>query len=187
MATHTRQQANSKRPLPANARLTKPALLSKRANSHGASKKAMHLHKEEEIEDEDLMATSFLQFCTTCEKQISVPFNSVLYCSESCRKEDTEKQFVLPRHQFPLFTPFSRFSNFSIEDLHFRDIVPPRAPTQLRSNRSSCAFSELSSDDNAASGDEKPREDPDASRYLHRCQLTTYSDAAATMRPHRPH
>jgi len=37
--------------------------LSKRSLSHGASKKAVPVHKkEEEIEDEDLMATSFLQF-----------------------------------------------------------------------------------------------------------------------------
>ena len=101
MATHTRQTSYSKRPLPAHARPSKPAPLSKRTNSHGASKKAVPLHKKEEVfeEEEDLMATSFLQFwydssmqislahsltcrSTTCEKQIIVPCNSVLYCSQ---------------------------------------------------------------------------------------------------------
>lgn len=74
MATHTRQQSSSKRPLPAHARPSKPAPLSRRSNSYGASKKAVPLHKkEEEIEDEDLMATSFLQF-----------WYDPPYCSCSC-------------------------------------------------------------------------------------------------------
>ncbi|KAJ4298257.1 hypothetical protein N0V90_006156 [Kalmusia sp. IMI 367209] len=188
MATHTRHpSSHSKKALPAHARPSKPAPLSKRTNYTSASKKAVQ-EKEDEFEDEDLMATSFLQFCTTCEKQIIVPCNSVLYCSESCRKKDTEKQFAFPHDQSPPLTPFSQFSNFTFEDLHFRDIVPPRSPTQLRSNRSSCAFSELSSDDNALSGDEKPRQDSDASRYLRQFQQASYAtDAAATIRPRRPH
>lgn len=167
------------------------------------------------------MATSFLQFwydssiptsstlsltrrSTTCEKQIIVPCNSVLYCSQryafhfppsplpiltrpSCRKKDTEKQFTFPPDQSPPLTPFSQFSNFSFEDLHFRDIVPPRSPTQVRSNRSSCAFSELSSDDNAGSGDEKSRQESDASRYLRHFRQPSYSnDMTATIRPRRP-
>lgn len=108
--------------------------------------------------------------------------------SHSCRKKDTEKQFTFPPDQSPPLTPYSQFSNFSFEDLHFRDIVPPRSPTQLRSNRSSCAFSELSSDDNAGSGDEKPRQESDASRYLRHFRQPSYSvDMTATMRPRRPY
>lgn len=103
----------------------------------------------------------------------------------SCRKKDTEKQFTFQPDQSPPLTPFSQFSNFSFEDLRFRDIVPPRSPTQIRSNRSSCAFSDLSSDDNAVSGDDKPRQASDASRYLRHCQLTTYP--VETVRPRRPH
>ncbi|KAF9737568.1 hypothetical protein PMIN06_007812 [Paraphaeosphaeria minitans] len=186
--THTRQPSHTKRPLPPHARPSKPAPLSKRSHSHPASKKAAPLHHtDEDTGDEDLMATSFLQFCTTCEKQIIVPCNAVLYCSESCRNKDTEKHFIFAPDQSPPLTPFSQLANFSFDDLHFRDIVPPRSPTQLRSNRSSCAFSDLSSDDNAASADEKPTQHSDASRYLRHCQLTTYSDAAATVRPRRPH
>lgn len=35
------------------------------------------------------MASSFLQFCAMCEKQIVVPNSSILYCSESCRRRDS--------------------------------------------------------------------------------------------------
>lgn len=63
MATHTRQTSHSKRPLPAHARPSKPAPSYKRTNSHGASKKqALLQKKEDEFDDDELMATSFLQF-----------------------------------------------------------------------------------------------------------------------------
>ncbi|KAI4169857.1 MAG: hypothetical protein LQ343_005406 [Gyalolechia ehrenbergii] len=44
----------------------------------------------DEEEDDDDMATSFLQFCTTCDRQILVPKNSLLYCSERCKRIDAE-------------------------------------------------------------------------------------------------
>ena len=106
MATHhsARPAAYSKRPPPPHGRSSRPTHLSKRSSSYAASKagpKAIY-YKEEDFEDEDSMATSFLQFwyasplfapigssltdvtsnSTTCEKQIIVPNNSVLYCSE---------------------------------------------------------------------------------------------------------
>ncbi|KAL5399001.1 hypothetical protein PMIN03_012725 [Paraphaeosphaeria minitans] len=99
---------------------------------------------------------------STCEKQITVPCNTMLYCSESCRKKDGDKQFVLPLD--PLLTPFSQSSNFSCV-FYSREIVPPRSPTQPRSNRASCGFPELSSNDDAASGDKKTSQNSDASRY----------------------
>ncbi|KAJ9605330.1 hypothetical protein H2200_009987 [Cladophialophora chaetospira] len=37
------------------------------------------------------MAASFLQFCAMCEKQILTPSNSILYCSEACRRKDAAK------------------------------------------------------------------------------------------------
>lgn len=138
--------------------------------------------KEEEFEDEEVMATSFLQYCTTCEKQIITPSNSLLYCSESCRKKDSEKQFSVPFDYSPPTSPFSAFPSF--ED--FRDIVPARYPTQLPSKRSSCAFSETS-DDNTVSGDERVKVESEASRYLRQFQSSVYSiDSSATMRPRRP-
>ncbi|KAF2270222.1 hypothetical protein CC78DRAFT_574352 [Lojkania enalia] len=187
MATnHTRRPSSqTKKQLPAHARPTKPASLpSKRTTSLGVGKggqKAAQHHKEEDLEDEEVMAASFLQFCTTCEKQIIVPNNLVLYCSESCRKKDTQKSFDYSAESVPV----SPFSNFSFEDLHFKDIVPPRSPTATRSQRSSCAFSELSSDDNAASGDERYRADSDASRYLRQFQAAAQT-AETTVRLHRP-
>ena len=110
-----------------------------------------------------------------------------LTCS-SCRKKDTEKEFIFPPDQSPPLTPYSQVSNLSIEDLHFRDIVPPRSPTQIRSNRSSCAFSELSSDDNVGYGDEKPKQEREASRYLRQFHSSSSStDMTATIRPRRPY
>ncbi|KIW62951.1 hypothetical protein PV04_09836 [Phialophora macrospora] len=37
------------------------------------------------------MAASFLQYCAMCEKQIMTPCNSILYCSEACRRKDAAK------------------------------------------------------------------------------------------------
>ncbi|ORX96441.1 hypothetical protein BCR34DRAFT_593874 [Clohesyomyces aquaticus] len=183
MATHhpSRPSNHSKRPLPAHARPSKAAPLSKRTNSLGANKggqKAAHL-KAEDSEDEEGMATSFLQYCTVCEKQIVVPNNSVLYCSESCRKKDNESSISYTLDHSPPSTPFT---NFSFEDFHFRDIVPPRSPTALRSQRSSCAFSEISSDDNTASGEERLRRESEASKFLRQFQSAT----EGTIRPTRP-
>ncbi|KAF2112660.1 hypothetical protein BDV96DRAFT_602047 [Lophiotrema nucula] len=186
MATHhTRHPSNhSKRPLPAHARPSKPAPLTKRSTSHGASKSVQKaaLRKEEDLEDEEGMATSFLNFCTYCEKQIVVPNNFVLYCSESCRKKDNEK--AKPQEWSPPLTPFG---NWSMEDLHFKDIVAPRSPTAPRSQRSSCAFSEISSDDNTGSSDEKQRKDTEASWYLRQFQPASQKgETTATVRQPRP-
>jgi hypothetical protein len=138
---------------------------------------------------------------TVCEKQIITPSNSILYCSEryesaksmlltlplaynhSCRKTDTEKSLTYAlEHYSPPTTPFS---NFSFEDLHFRDIVPQRSPTQPDSKRSSCAFSDISSDDNTWSINDKSHAmNSDASRYLRQFQSAAYS--AENVRSHRP-
>lgn len=182
MATHHIRHSShhSKRPQPAHQRPTKPALF-KRTNSHGSSKKAAAA-KEEECEEEEVMATSFLNFCTTCEKQIIVPSNFVLYCSESCRRKDTEKQLSYPFDYSPPMSPSHAF-----HDYHFRDIVAPRSPTQIASKRSSTALSDMSLDENtttAASDLEKSKQDSEASRYLRQFQATTFpSDTTPTVRP----
>lgn len=98
----------------------------------------------------------------------------------SCRKRDSEKSLTYSYdHYSPPSTPFA---NFSFEDLTFRDIVPQRSPTQPESKRSSIAFSDMSSDDNTPSSDE--RQESEASRYLRQFQSSSY--AADTVRPHRP-
>ncbi|KAF1961935.1 hypothetical protein CC80DRAFT_436382 [Byssothecium circinans] len=183
MATvHSRHpSAHSKRSLPAHARPTKPAQLSKRSSSsHCPAKKVVP--KEEDIEDEGSMATSFLNFCTTCEKQIIIPNNSVLYCSESCRRKDTEKQLSYPFDFSPPPTP-------TFDD-HFHDIVPPRSPTQISSKRNSLTSSDMSLDDNTPTSTSKLeadtlRHESEASRYLRQFQVSTYS-GECTVRPRRP-
>jgi hypothetical protein len=85
-------------------------------------------------------------------------------------------------HYSPPTTPFG---NFSFEDFHFRDIVPQRSPTQPESKRSSCAFSDISSDDNTWSLSEKTQAmNSEASGYLRQFQSSTYT--AENFRTHRP-
>ncbi|KAH7374369.1 hypothetical protein BKA66DRAFT_513791 [Pyrenochaeta sp. MPI-SDFR-AT-0127] len=194
MATHhvRHPSHHSKKALPAHARPARPAALSKRTHSYGKSNsKVVHQTEVESEDDDESMAlwTSLslnvtLTCCSTvCEKQIVVPSNSVLYCSESCRKTDSEKS--LTHHYDHYSPPTTPFGSMSFEDLTFRDIVPQRSPTQPESKRSSCAFSDFSSDDNTQSSDEKSqRSDSEASRYLRKFQASSYS--TETVRPYRP-
>ncbi|KAF2126108.1 hypothetical protein P153DRAFT_369463 [Dothidotthia symphoricarpi CBS 119687] len=187
MAHHVRHSSNhAKRALPAHAKPTKPAPLSKRSSSHGSKgSRKVDLPKDLlESDEEEAMAVSFLNYCTVCEKQIVTPSNAVLYCSESCKKKDTEKSLTYSYdHYSPPTTPFA---NFTFDDFQFRDIIPQRSPTQSHSKRSSCAFSDDLSDDNTTPSDEKSqRLDSEASRYLRQFQSSTYSPE--TTRPVRPH
>ncbi|KAI4669783.1 uncharacterized protein J4E79_000061 [Alternaria viburni] len=172
MATHHVRHPShqSKKSQPAHARPSRP--LSKRTQSHGtkAASKAVHYKETASDEDEDSMAVSFLNYCTVCEKQIIVPSNSVLYCSESCKKKDTEKSLTYSYdHYSPPTTPFA---NFTFDEFAFRDIVPQRSPTQPESKRSSCAFSDISSDDNSV--DRCQRFDSEASKYLRKFPSPAY-------------
>ncbi|PLB50431.1 hypothetical protein P170DRAFT_143680 [Aspergillus steynii IBT 23096] len=63
------------------------------------------------------MAASFLNFCAMCERQITVPDNSLLYCSESCRRKDSHK---------PLSASFS--SNSSMPSSSTPPTSPPMSP-----------------------------------------------------------
>ncbi|EUC38326.1 hypothetical protein COCVIDRAFT_86946 [Bipolaris victoriae FI3] len=183
MATHHVRHLShqSKKSQPPHARPSRP--LSKRVQSHAtkaASKVAPSKDADLAVDDddEDSMAVSFLNYCTVCEKQIVVPSNTVLYCSESCKKKDAEKSLnYYYDHYSPPTTPFA---NFTFDDLAFRDIVPQRSPTQPDSKRSSCAFSDVSSDDNT-----DDRYQSDASKYLRKFQSApTY--APDNMRAYRP-
>ncbi|RMX80449.1 hypothetical protein D0868_16155, partial [Hortaea werneckii] len=92
---------------------------------------------------------SFLQFCTTCERQIVTPCGSILYCSEACRKKDISHtplvQNVSPTLT-PAIPPPSEAPNV--------DIIPQRSPTVLRPL--SLTLSDLS-----ISSPESPTEDSD--------------------------
>ncbi|KAL4974496.1 life-span regulatory factor-domain-containing protein [Aspergillus desertorum] len=68
----------------------------------------------------------FLNYCGMCEKQITVPDDRLLYCSESCRRKDTKKPLSasFPSASRPLtYSPFpSRMGT--------PDIVAPLTPTK---------------------------------------------------------
>ncbi|GME33467.1 Life-span regulatory factor [Neofusicoccum parvum] len=148
--THTHHRT------PSHPKRSKPAPL-KRASKSQTKVPQVQPRKEEEPED-DLMAASFLNFCTVCEKQIIVPNNSILYCSESCRKKDNTKTITFEPSPPP--TPY--FHRFSFDDVSpSRDIVPPRSPTQAPSKRLSYGFSETS-DDEAPEWNEKESKESEA-------------------------
>ena len=70
------------------------------------------------------MAASFLQYCAMCEKQILTPSNSILYCSEACRRKDSCKPLALAAAAMsPTTTPPSSAPSSP------RPILPPRTPT----------------------------------------------------------
>ncbi|KAL8816350.1 MAG: hypothetical protein Q9223_004619 [Gallowayella weberi] len=75
---------------------SKPLLKSNGKARSGKDKdKAKEKEKAGEALDDndpqdDDMATSFLQFCVTCDQQILVPNNSLLYCSERCKRIDAQ-------------------------------------------------------------------------------------------------
>ncbi|OJD27764.1 hypothetical protein ACJ73_00834 [Blastomyces percursus] len=68
-------------------------------------------------EEDPFMATVFPQFCPTCERQIMIPSDSILYCSESCRRKDssnpldishlTTRNMTSPKRSPPASPPFT--------------------------------------------------------------------------------
>jgi hypothetical protein len=185
MATHhVRQTSHPSKRTSVHVKSTKSTTVQKRSGSLGrkGSHKSTTSHKEViEDEDEDPMAVSFLNYCTVCEKQIVVPSNTVLYCSESCKKKDSEKSLTDSYDYYS--PPTTPFANFTFDDAHFNDIIPQRSPTQPHSKRNSYASSDGSFDD-TPSGDEYTRSSSDASHYLRQCQISSYFND--TVRPVRP-
>ncbi|GFF43725.1 hypothetical protein IFM51744_05577 [Aspergillus udagawae] len=84
---------------------------------------------EPESDHQPDMAASFLNFCAMCERQITVPDNSLLYCSESCRRKDSHKPLSA---SFPSSSsiPYSRSPPTS-PLISFRMLVAPMTPTKL--------------------------------------------------------
>ncbi|KAI2975773.1 hypothetical protein CBS147323_757 [Aspergillus niger] len=111
--------------------------------------------KQLELEDDRQpeMAASFLNFCAMCEKQITVPDNSLLYCSESCRRKDSHK---------PLSASFSSNSSMSSSTtppasppMSPRMIVAPMTPTKGAARSS---ISRIPSEWNDSKTDQDPSE-----------------------------
>ncbi|KAJ5815449.1 hypothetical protein N7474_007226 [Penicillium riverlandense] len=89
--------------------------------------------KSEDIPEFD-MAASFLNFCAMCEKQITVPNNALLYCSESCRRKDSCKPLSA---SWPSMSPTSTSTYTTTPPtsppLSPRTIVAPMTPTRVQS------------------------------------------------------
>ncbi|KAJ6149747.1 hypothetical protein N7471_000946 [Penicillium samsonianum] len=83
-------------------------------------------------DDTEFDMASFLNFCAMCENQITVPNNTLLYCSESCRRKDSCK---------PLSASLPSMSSMSSTTtppasppLSPRTIVAPMTPTRVPSH-----------------------------------------------------
>jgi len=84
------------------------------------------------------MATSFLQFCATCEEQITIPNNSILYCSERCRRRDSLKPLSISIATTAAIG-LSRISTPEpdLSPMSLRAIVAPMVPTKASSSTTS--------------------------------------------------
>ncbi|KAL4874143.1 life-span regulatory factor-domain-containing protein [Aspergillus spectabilis] len=113
-------------------RTARPALHRKGASlvNHSISKLGSGQIRSSVGDDDRVpeMATSFLNYCAMCERQITVPDNRLLYCSESCRRKDTHK---------PLSASVSSYSSVSAPStppssppMSPRIIVAPMTPTR---------------------------------------------------------
>ncbi|KAF7175371.1 hypothetical protein CNMCM7691_007962 [Aspergillus felis] len=113
-------------------RTSRPALHRKGTSSvnHSISKlgSGQVRRPEPESDHQPDMAASFLNFCAMCERQITVPDNSLLYCSESCRRKDSHKPLSA---SFPPSGSihYSRSPPTSL--VSFRMIVAPMTPTKV--------------------------------------------------------
>ncbi|KAL3471682.1 life-span regulatory factor-domain-containing protein [Aspergillus californicus] len=78
------------------------------------------------------MAASFLNYCAMCERQITVPDNRLLYCSESCRRKDSHKPLSasLPTYN-TMSAPVTPISPPSMSPPTIvAPLTPTRAPIQ---------------------------------------------------------
>ncbi|OJJ04538.1 hypothetical protein ASPVEDRAFT_85923 [Aspergillus versicolor CBS 583.65] len=75
------------------------------------------------------MAASFLNYCAMCEKQITVPDNRLLYCSESCRRKDTQKPLSASLSYYNTISP--PITPPSSPPMSPPTIVAPLTPTKL--------------------------------------------------------
>ncbi|KAB8204637.1 life-span regulatory factor-domain-containing protein [Aspergillus parasiticus] len=126
---HRRSHSGSYAP---KLRTARPALHRKGTSfvNHSISKLgAGHTRQSESDNDcQSEMAASFLNFCAMCERQITIPDNSRLYCSESCRRKDSHKPLsasFTSNHTMPSST-----TPPSSPPMSPRTIVPPMTPTK---------------------------------------------------------
>ncbi|KAJ9292599.1 hypothetical protein DTO271G3_8571 [Paecilomyces variotii] len=131
---HRRTPSSSNAQKASGLRPSRPGLSRNTPTAHysisklGAGSGPTTRSTKEEEEKPD-MAASFLQYCATCERQITVPNNSILYCSESCRRKDSCKplsaSFAVSASMSPSTSPPSS------PPMSPRSIVAPLTPTRL--------------------------------------------------------
>ncbi|KAF8454630.1 hypothetical protein BDZ91DRAFT_558750 [Kalaharituber pfeilii] len=98
-----------------------------------------------ESSDLDSAMATFHNYCTHCEKQIIVPNNSILYCSEKCRKLDNKRpasiclastscpSFENNNWMTPPLTPSYSNQLSYFEGVPMKNYVTPSSPTPPRS------------------------------------------------------
>ncbi|KAI1609871.1 life-span regulatory factor-domain-containing protein [Exophiala viscosa] len=129
------------------------------------------------------MAASFLQYCAMCEKQITTPSNSILYCSEACRRKDTAK----PLSASNLTSPYNEYSP---------SLSRPTLPSRMSSTSPDyfTSTSRIPSDIHHHKSDLDPTEwkpklahrgASEAFRYLSRFHQTMMDGDAAPQHVHR--
>ncbi|KAL9042360.1 MAG: hypothetical protein Q9180_000652 [Flavoplaca navasiana] len=142
-------------------------------------------------DDSDDMATSFLQFCVTCDRQILVPNSSLLYCSERCKRMDA--QHVSDYSSYvPTISPTSS-ENDDNDPMGSKKppLVPRAVPTPRRapSARIPPAAHEGKSDLDPTEWKPKPvhRSSSDATKYLSQFHRTPPAYGSPRRgSPHRP-
>ncbi|CAG8901597.1 unnamed protein product [Penicillium egyptiacum] len=82
-------------------------------------------------DDTEFDMASFLNFCAMCENQITVPNNTLLYCSESCRRKDSCKPLSA---SLPSMSSMSSTTPPTSPPLSPRTIVAPMTPTRVPSH-----------------------------------------------------
>jgi hypothetical protein len=121
------------------------------------------------------MAACFLQYCAMCERQILTPSNSILYCSEACRRKDSCKPLELAAVAMsPSTSPTTSMPSSP------RPILPRRTPTGTMTESTSSIS--IFADRHNAKSDRDPtkwrpqlhrRAESEAFRYLSRFHHST--------------
>ncbi|KAI9675337.1 MAG: hypothetical protein M1817_001240 [Caeruleum heppii] len=139
-STHASTNAPSKTPRPARGQ--RPAPLSRRSTGQGIVKLGLGRGKGDSNRtdsragaEEDGLTATFLQYCTTCEKQIQVPNSSILYCSESCRKADSSASAPSTAPQTPHISALASLHLDDVPTKPSRDVIQPASPTARDTHR----------------------------------------------------
>ncbi|KAJ5988144.1 hypothetical protein N7481_003354 [Penicillium waksmanii] len=101
-------------------------------HSHSTSNSHSRSHSRSKDDESEFDMASFLNFCAMCERQITVPNNTLLYCSEGCRRKDSCKPLSASMPSMPMTTTPS--TPPASPPLSPRTIVAPMTPTRVQSN-----------------------------------------------------